>query len=83
LHLGPPMAPAAFQPTRVVGAFYGNQMGLVVIIVVALMILGVAALGSFWRNREQPVAGAIRLDRDAVEIPAQHRIAAVAKLAAD
>jgi hypothetical protein len=72
LHLGPPTAPAAFQPTRVVGAFYGK--GLVVIIVIALMILGVAALGSFWRNREQPVAGAIRLDRDAVEIPAQHRI---------
>jgi hypothetical protein len=39
------MAPAALQPARVVGAFYGNQMRLVVITVAALMFLGVAALG--------------------------------------
>ena len=44
-HPGSANGPGGVPPTGVVGAFYGNQMRLVVIIVAALMILGVAALG--------------------------------------
>ena len=44
-HPGSANGPGGVPPTRVVGAFYGNKMRLVVIIVAALMILGVAALG--------------------------------------